>query len=78
MDPNLEDLISLVKVQLGIHALDPMDRFVEDLGAESMDLLNIVASTEEAFGIDLEESELMDVRSIRNLHDLIQSRLGRL
>ncbi len=73
MKPTLENLIRLIKAQLGIRNIQPQDLFVEDLGAESVDLLNIVAVTEDTFGIELDEAELANIFTIQDLYHLIRS-----
>lgn len=75
MKLTLENLISLIQVQLGKHAVHAQDRFIEDLGTESVDLLNIVALAEDTFGVALEETEIAGIRSVQDFYTLIVSRL---
>ncbi len=51
------------------------DRFVEDLGAESMQSVELVAAFEEEFDIELDEQESLDVKSVGNAVDFISARL---
>lgn len=73
MNPEMEEIINLVKVQLGKRQISPEDRFVEDLGAESMDLLNIVASVEEKFKIELDEAKVVRIRSVNELYEAVKA-----
>ena len=62
----------LIAVQLGAVSVDENDRIVEDLGAESMDIVNIIAAVEERYGIHIEESLLPDIATVGDLVDLVQ------
>lgn len=68
----IDQLTSLVAAQLGLASVRASDLIVEDLGAESMDIVNIIASVEERFGIGIDEQALPDIRSVADLHDLIE------
>ena len=47
----------------------PESSFVEDLGADSLSLVEMTLSFEDAFGIDIEDD---DVGEIRTVHDAIR------
>jgi acyl carrier protein len=64
----LESLCSLVALQLGRHEVDPDARLVEDLGADSMDLVSLLASIEERTGVGLDETAFAEVSTTRELH----------
>ena len=49
----------------------PDSRFVEDLGAESVQGLELVASFEEEFGIEMEENAALEVKSVGKAVDFI-------
>ena len=68
----ISPLTSLVAAQLGLSSVRSSDLLVEDLGAESMDIVNIIAGVEERFGIRIDEHALPDIRSVADLHDLIE------
>jgi acyl carrier protein len=67
----LESLCSLVALQLGRSTVDPDARLVEDLGADSMDLVSVLATIEERTGIGLDETAFAEVDTTRELHALI-------
>jgi acyl carrier protein len=69
---NLEEIVQLVRQQLGNPAARPEHRIVEDLGAESMDIVNIVAAVEERFGLAIDEAALPQVRSVADLAALVE------
>ncbi len=69
MQGNADDVRELVARQLGVHEVGLDDRLVEDLGAESIDLVTIIAVIEETFGVSVEEERLPVLRTIRDLAD---------
>jgi len=74
-DVTIEDISTLVGVQLGKRRVKPDDRFLEDLGAESMDLVNIAAAVEDKYRIRINESEIGGIRTPSDLLRLVQGRL---
>ncbi len=71
MKPTMDHIMRLVKLQLGNHAVSPKDRFMEDLGAESMDIFNMVTKAEDTFGVELSEAQIADIRSVQDFYDVI-------
>ena len=71
MIPSVEDLSLLVGLLLGKARVSPQDRLVEDLGAESADLVNLVATVEEKYQVELAEAEVARVHTVADLHALI-------
>ena len=49
--------------------------FSDDLGADSLDLVELVMALEEAFDITVEETELEDISTIGQAFDLISTKL---
>jgi acyl carrier protein len=50
-------------------------RFVEDLGAESVQGLELIASFEEEFGIEMEENAALEVKTVGKAVDFISQYL---
>ncbi len=67
-----EQVAVLVATQLGLASVQAADLIVEDLGAESMDIVNIVAGIEERFAISIDEDELPAIRSVADLQGLVE------
>lgn len=67
----MEDVQRLVRLQLGARAVKASDRLVEDLGAESADVANIVAAAEEKYGMEIKESEIARLSTVSDLFELI-------
>jgi acyl carrier protein len=57
----------LVARQLGRRDVALDDRLIEDLGAESMDVVTIVAVIEEAYGVRVDEERLASLHTVRDL-----------
>jgi acyl carrier protein len=68
----IEDIQTLVGLQLGRRKVSAPDRLMEDLGAESADIVNIIATVEDKYQISLEEADISRVRTVRDLYDLIK------
>jgi acyl carrier protein len=71
MTASIEDLSLLVGLQLGRARVRAEDRLVEDLGAESADLANLVATVEEKYHVELAEADLDRVHTVADLYGLI-------
>lgn len=71
-----DDVVELVRIQLGADRIQTDDRFQEDLDAESADLLNIVAAAEDRWGITIGEEELIELRTVNDLLELVRRRAG--
>jgi len=61
----------LVARQLGLPDVALDDRLVEDLNADSMDLVTVVAVLEEAYGIRIDEERLPRLRTVADLAEEI-------
>jgi acyl carrier protein len=73
---SLADLKTLVSLQLGVPNVDEMARFVEELGAESADILNIVLAVEDKYDVSIAEGEMSEIRSTFDLYDLVKRLKG--
>lgn len=51
----------------------PDTRFVEDLGADSLDLFQVVMGIEEAFDIELPEDAVKEIATVKEAVNLIQN-----
>jgi acyl carrier protein len=76
MTTSLADLKTLVGLQLGKPSIDETAHFVEDLGAESADILNIVLAVEDKYRVSIAESEMSEIRSTADLYALLKRLKG--
>ncbi len=72
----MDDLINIVSLQLGERDVFPENHFVEDLGAESMDIVNIIAAVEDKFAIKIREDEISDIRTLPDLLRLVEEKFA--
>ena len=47
-------------------------RFVEDLGADSLDLISTIMDCEREFNIQIEDMKIKEIKTIGDLYDLIE------
>ncbi len=67
----LDEICTLVGLQLGIRHVKGADLIIENLGAESIDVINIVATVEETYHIEIDEAELPNIRAVADLYNLV-------
>jgi acyl carrier protein len=72
----LEDIKTLISIQLGVDRVLEDDRIVEDLGAESSDLANIIAAVEDKYRVEVDRAELEDIKTVRDVYLKVQKRLA--
>jgi acyl carrier protein len=78
MDDVRERVTKVVAQTLKVEAAAMSDdsRFVEDLGAESMQSVELIAAFEEEFDIEIDEQEAMDVKTVGKAVDFITGQLA--
>ncbi|MBP1888644.1 acyl carrier protein [Clostridium moniliforme] len=68
-----EEIREVVCEQLGVDESEvTMDTTFEDLGADSLDLFQVVIEIEEKFGIQLEDAE--SIKSIKDAVDYVEKK----
>ena len=71
----LSPVAEMVAIQLGHAAPQPSDRLIEDLGAESADLVNLAGAIDDRFGVVIGEEDLAAIRTVADLEELVRRRL---
>jgi acyl carrier protein len=71
----IDDIKKIISLQLGIRKIGDDDRFLEELGAESMDVMSIIVAIEEKFGVAIKESEIPSLQTPRALYLMVKSRI---
>ena len=71
---SLTDVQNLIADQLGLSSSEVTldSRIVEDLGAESSDIANIVAAIEDRFGVVVPEEKIQDFITVNDVFMGIQ------
>lgn len=72
---NLEKLTTIIADQLGIDEANiTEDTTLEDLGADSLALVELVMSVEEEFDIQIEDEDMEKFKSVGDVLDYIESK----
>lgn len=71
----LNEITQIIGRQLGIRQVNPSDHILHDLAAESVDILNIIATIEEKYNIFIDETTLATVQTVADLHHLTNTLL---
>ena len=75
MEENIEARVKkVVAEQLSINEADIKNEsaFIEDLGADSLDTFELVMALEDAFGIEIPDSEQEKLRTVQQAIDYIK------
>ena len=67
LEGTLEEKIKgIIVSQLGVEesAVISKAKFIEDLGADSLDIVELVMAMEEAFGIDIPDEEAENIKTV--------------
>ena len=75
MNPTIDEITTLVRLQLGLKEVHPEHYLIEELGADSADVVNIIAAIEEKYNIFIDEEELINIRTVTDLHNQVQNRV---
>ena len=73
----LEKVMDMLAKQLRIdvNTLEPDTNIVEDLCADSLDIVEMLMEIESKFGITVSDEEAMELKTIRDVADFIESKL---
>ena len=71
-DVKLDDIKKMIAAQLGLSTVNDSDRIVEDLGAESSDIANIVAAVEDKYHITVSEDQIKTIATVRDVFLSVQ------
>ena len=68
----------IIKEQLDVDEKDikPESTFIDDLGADSLGLVELVLAFEEAFEIDIPDEDTEKIRSVQDAVDYIKKHLA--
>lgn len=78
-DKSIEDRVKEIIVeQLGVNAdqVTPEAKFVEDLGADSLDTVELVMAFEEEFEIEVPDEEAEKLQAVSDVVSYINSQKG--
>lgn len=61
-------------VCVGLERIKPESDFSEDLGCDELDIVEIIVSLEEAFGVSIEESECEKMHKVGDAYEFLVRR----
>ena len=74
----LEKVTKMLGEQLGIDpgTIRPEQEVVKDLGADSLDVVELMMALEDEYGITLPESDVENVKTVQDIVDMME-KLGK-
>jgi acyl carrier protein len=71
-----EKVIGIIMEQLDVTREEcvPEASFLDDLGADSLDLVELIMEMEETFDIQIADDELQKIRSIKDVLDYLRNK----
>lgn len=79
MPDNIEDKVRQIVVRQLDVAEDevvPEASFIDDLGADSLDLVELVMAMEEEFDVEIPDEDAENIRTVQDAFNYIQQHLG--
>jgi len=72
-----EQVKKIISEQLGVEAAEVVSgaSFVEDLGADSLDTVELVMAFEEAFNIEIQDEDAEKILTVQSAIDYIQDKI---
>ena len=76
MEALAERVNAIITDQLGVEndALSPEANLLDDLGADSLDVVELVMALEEEFGIEVPDDDVEEIRTIGDIVKYVQAR----
>ncbi len=53
----------------------PEAAFIDDLGADSLDIVELIMAMEDNFGMDISDDDLVKIRTVQDIIDYIKERM---
>ena len=64
------------KLNVKIEDISPSDSFTDDLGADSLDTVELVMALEEEFGVEIPDDEAEEIITVQNAVDKLNAKLS--
>lgn len=73
LEKKVVDLIAEVLVDVNKENIQLDSKIVEDLGAESLDIYDMIALLEDEFGMEIADEEVENIQTVQDVADFIRS-----
>lgn len=72
----MEKIIAIIAENLDVDAAEikPESLIMQDLGADSLDMVELAMAFEEAYGLKIETEEIAAIKTVQDLADFIAAR----
>ena len=72
----LEKMKEMIADQLGVDAaaIKPETNFIDDLGADSLDLFELIMSMEEEFGVEIPTEDLEKMATVNDVMEYLKNK----
>ncbi|WP_299431356.1 acyl carrier protein [uncultured Meiothermus sp.] len=72
----LDDVKEVIVDKLGVDAdkVVPEARFIEDLGADSLDTVELIMGLEDKFGLEISDEDAEKIRTVQDAINFIQGK----
>ncbi|UCD84897.1 MAG: acyl carrier protein [Deltaproteobacteria bacterium] len=73
-----EKVIKIIAKQLDLDEKEvtPQATFIDDLGADSLDVVEMVMAMEEAFELEIPDEDIENITSVQDVIDYIKKKTG--
>ncbi len=73
-----EKVMDMIAEELGLsrEEVKPEATFIEDLGADSLDVVELIMKMEEEFGISIPDEDAEKIKTVQDAIDYIKSKAG--
>lgn len=72
LEKRVVDLIAEVLVDVNKENIQLNSKIMEDLGAESLDIYDMIALLEDEFGLEITDEEVEKIQTVRDVADFIR------
>jgi len=53
----------------------PESRLIEDLGADELDVVEVVMAVEMTFDIDIRDNECVEIKTVQDIYNIVEQKL---
>ncbi len=75
MKVTADDIAKLIGLQLGLKKVGSEDDLREQLGAESLDVQNIIMAIEDKYRISVSDEEVVALRTVSDCYRLVKAKV---